>query len=170
MENVYLEPIINNIRNREEYNDPIYMYILNQINKQMLATRLYELHAANEKDIAHRDILEALIVVGKQILIDCMRELELTQIDYSSDEYGIWLKTMLKKYKKAIIDYCAYSQIETVKFLMNYNSKKTICIWDIEEGNQSNMQFKTRTQMQEHIEFVRRLMVQINGESVAEAL
>lgn len=162
MENVYLEPIINNIRNREEYNDPIYMYILNQINKQILATRLYEQHAANEKDIAHRDILEALIVVGKQILIDCMRELESTQIDYLSDEYGLWLITMLKKYKKAIIDYCAYSQIETVKFLMNYNSKKTICIWDIEEENQTNMQFKTRTQMTEHIHYVTQLLTRIN--------
>jgi hypothetical protein len=108
--------------------------------------------------------------VGKQILIDFMHELELTLLDFFSPEYGIWVKATLIKYKKAIINYCAYSQTETIKFLMNYNSKKTICIWDIEEGNQTDMQFKTRTQMLEHIEFVRRLMVQINSEPVSESV
>jgi hypothetical protein len=161
MENVYLEPLINNIRTREECNEPIYMYILNQINKQILASRLMDQHISNMKDAAHRDILEALIVVGKQILIDCMREVidaPFNLFSETSEEYGEGFKTTLIKYKRAIIDYCAYSQIETVKYLMTYNTKKTICIWDIERGMLAHMQFKTRTQMVEHIDIVQKLL------------
>ncbi len=159
MENVYLAPLLTNIRNRNEYHEPIYMYILNHIDKNTLASRLMEHHSANEKDIAHRDIIEALIVVGKQLMIECMREIENKNHEYTN-EYGYWLKAMLTKYKKAIIDYTVYSQIETIKFLITYNTKKTICIWDIEDGAQTNMQFKTRTQMNEHIDFINKLMEQ----------
>ena len=63
-----------------------------------MADRLIELDSANIKDTAHRDIVEALVVVGKQIMIDCMRDLQaitdnniiVTDIEsYSTDIYNV---------------------------------------------------------------------------------
>ncbi len=138
------------------------MYILNEIDRVILGHRLIEIDNANAKNVAHRDILEALVVVGKQIMIDCMNEIK--NYKYPSDcayedqnhLHGTFVEQTLNKYKKAIVDYCAYSQTETIKFLITYNSKKTVCFWDLETGTQHNMQFKNKTEMKEHIDLIQR--------------
>jgi hypothetical protein len=141
------------------------------------------------KERAHCDILEALVVVGKQIMIDCMNELESVVKDYpfisymeskmdlkdnmthhekidflnnfathyvffSPPEIEKYLKTIhaiLSKYKDAVSKYCAYSNIESIKFLITYGSKKTLVLWNYFDATVDNMQFKTKTEMVQSI-------------------
>jgi len=157
MENVYLQPLINEMHGRINNYEPIYMYILNEIDKDALGEMLVNNDNANAKQSAHRDILEALIVVGKQLLIDCMLDVERLPCVYDN-KYIDDLTAILNKYKKAITEYCAYSQIETIKYLMTYNSKKTVCFWDIDSDMLNHMQFKTKTEMTEHIEYIQKYL------------
>lgn len=162
VENVILNQLNITIRTRETDHISVYLYILNRIDKNKMADRLIELDSANMKDIAHRDIVEALVVVGKQIMIDCMHELDMITdnniivtdiVSYSTSIYNVFVK-----YKKAIIDYCAYSQIETIKFLITYGSKRTVCSWNLEDGGIDNMQYKNKTEMMEDIQRIQNIM------------
>jgi hypothetical protein len=168
IEQTQMRPLLANIRVREQDKTAIYQYILNQINKTQLSEELIRYDCLNMKERAHCDILEALVVVGKQIMIDCMNELESVVKDYpfvsyietkmelkestthdehvgflnnfathyvffSPPELENYLKTIhaiLSKYKNAVSKYCAYSNIESIKFLMTYGSKKTLVLWN----------------------------------------
>ena len=161
VENVILHQLNITIRDRENDHVSVYMYILNRIDKNKMAERLIELDSAISKDTAHRDIVEALVVVGKQIIIDCMRELQTVTDNYVTDDFpqhSTDIYNVLVKYKKAIIDYCAYSQIETIKFLITYGSKRTVCSWNLEDGGMDNMQYKTKTEMMEDIQRIQNIM------------
>ncbi len=161
MEYVYLQPLINDMRARTNNHEPIYRYILNEIDKDALGDMLVDKDNANAKQSAYRDILEALIVVGKQLLIDCMLDVERLPCAHD-DAYARELEAILLKYKRAITEYCAYSQIETIKYLMTYNSKKIVCFWDIDNDAITDMQFKTKTEMIEHIDYLQKKPTRAN--------
>lgn len=145
---------------------------MNKIDKTQLSEELIRNDNLNMKERAHSDILEALVVVGKQIMIDCMKELESVMKDYpfvsyieskmgfiaiddkkvrldfikkfathyeffTPEELEQFIKkfyAILIKYKNAISKYCAYSNIESIKFLMTYGSKKTLVLWNYING------------------------------------
>lgn len=189
IEHTQMRPLLANIRAREQDKTAIYQYILNQINKTQLSEELIRYDCLNMKERAHCDILEALVVVGKQIMIDCMNELESVVKDYpfisymeskmeskdnmiphekidflnnfathyvffSPPEIEKYLKTIhaiLSKYKDAVSKYCAYSNIESIKFLITYGSKKTLVLWNYFDATVDNMQFKTKTEMVQSI-------------------
>ncbi len=54
---------------------------------------------------------------------------------------------ILTKYKNAISKYCAYSNIESIKFLMTYGSKKTLVMWNYIDGGVDHEQYKTKGEM-----------------------
>jgi hypothetical protein len=188
MEQTELRPLRTAIRAREEDKTAIYQYILNEIDKGGLAQELIRLDNLNMKDRAQTDILEALVVVGKQIVIDCLKELEeevkkyshpssLTSkfdFDRSSSSSEKTLKTMLtywtlhlpqesealqkgicmilKKYQSAVSKYCAYSNIEFIKYLMTYSSKKTLTCWDSSRRAVVRHQYSAKYEMLQAIE------------------
>jgi len=188
IEHTEMRPLLNNIRAREQDKTAIYQYILNKIDKTGLAEELIRFDNLNMKERAHSDILEALVVVGKQIMIDCMNELESVMKDFPfvsyidskmtvydskmvvSDNGRIeFMKNLatnyvfftpgelelfvnkilaiLTKYKNAISKYCAYSNIEAIKFLITYGSKKTLVMWNYIDGGVDYEQFKTKGEM-----------------------
>jgi hypothetical protein len=185
MEHTQMRPLLANIRTREQDKTAIYQYILNKIDKTQLSEELIRYDNLNMKDQAHCDILEALVVVGKQIMIDCMNELQSVVKDYpfvsyidskmnihniervsflknfathhifflphEVENYLKKLHAILTKYKNAISKYCAYSNIESIKFLITYGSKKTLVLWNYFDGCVDNMQFKTKAEMIQHI-------------------
>jgi hypothetical protein len=183
MEHTEMRPLFNNIRYREQNHEPVYQYILNMINKEELSDELIKFDNLNMKERAHCDILEALVVVGKQLFIDCLKELEVvvkdfpfslyinSKIDDDRDISNIkyFLKSfethhifflpceleryqrrihgVFEKYKTAISKYCAYSNIESIKFLITYSSKKTLTMWNYFAGAVDHHQFKTKGEM-----------------------
>lgn len=58
---------------------------------------------------------------------------------------------ILTKYLNAAEKYSAYSNIEYIKMLMVYSSKKGITMWDHREGASIHRQFATKAEMKEHI-------------------
>ena len=52
------------------------------------------------------------------------------------------------KYVLAIKRYCAYSSIEALKFLLIYNSKKSLPLWNYFEGKSSWRGFQNKTEIQ----------------------
>lgn len=182
MEYTELRPLLNNIRYREENREPVYRYILNMINKEELSDELIKTDNLNMKERAHCDILEALVVVGKQLYIDCLKELEDVVKDFpfasyinskiendtnlstqyfmktfethhifflphELERYQIRIHGIFEKYKTAISKYCAYSNIESIKFLITYGSKKTLTMWNYFAGAVDHSQFKTKGEM-----------------------
>ena len=182
MEHTELRPLLNNIRHREENREPVYRYILNMINKDELSDELIKADNLNMKERAHCDILEALVIVGKQLFIDCLKELEdvVKEFPFASyinskmdadnnvstkyfvktfethhifflpcelEKYQRKIHEIFEKYKTAISKYCAYSNIESIKFLITYGSKKTLTMWNYFAGAVDHYQFKTKGEM-----------------------
>ena len=189
MEHTEMRPLLNNIRTREQDKTAIYQYILNKIDKPQLSEELIRYDNLNMKERAHCDILEALVVVGKQIMIDCMNELESVMKDFPFVSYinskidlddsvtinkhtsakihflknfavhhvfftpcelEYFIKKIheiLTKYKNAISKYCAYSNIESIKFLITYGSKKTLVMWNYIDGCVDYGQYRTKGEM-----------------------
>lgn len=179
LERVVLAQLNYSIRSRNDYNTPIYHYILGEQTKADLSDYLIKRDTANAKDGAHRDILEAMIMVGKQVLMDLSNELSAIQVDFSwrligeqlgmmrmnrnnnSEEYArdrltIFSKfytvfyspnkegienmfrqcsLITRKYMRAVNQYAAYSNAETIKYLMLYGTKKQVYLWDSETDN-----------------------------------
>ncbi len=180
MEQTELRPLRTAIQSREDNKVHIYEYILNEIDKDQLSNELIRLDNFNMKDRALRDIYEALVVVGKQMVIDCLRELEEELKKYShlqqflnrfniSDQsktvfftiikmYVIYLPqeseslqrglfAILQKYQTAIRKYCAYSNMEFIKYLMIYSSKKILTAWDSTKRTIERHHFANKTEM-----------------------
>ena len=187
IEHVELRPLTESIQARMQNRNPIYRYILNYIGRDLLADELIRTDTTTMKDRAYLDILDALVMVGKQILIDCMLELQAGRNDqclelynkfqYHNDrtdrtEYftpkfilqfvmcesyfpckimGEQIANLVKitdKYVLAIKRYCAYSSIEALKFLLIYNSKKSLPLWNYFEGKSSWRGFQNKTEIQ----------------------
>ena len=85
VERVVLTQLNYSIRSRNENNYPIHLYILGEQTREELSDYLVKRDIGNARDGAHRDIVEALIMVGKQILMDLFNELtaELEKTDFS---------------------------------------------------------------------------------------
>jgi len=189
MELAEMRPLRQNLQIREEDRTVIYNYILNHVNKEALANELIRVDNLNMKERAYCDILEALVVVGKQIVIDCLRELEnevnqnypnsivfnlsvdpdKKKRDERPDTELGFLKHFVKncvmflpcelarfhsnvcgifaKYKAAINKYCAYSNMESIKFLMTYNSKKSLIFWDYDQQTIDRRTFRNKSEM-----------------------
>ena len=179
LERVVLAQLNYSIRSRNDHNTPIYHYILGEQTKADLSDYLIKRDTANAKDGAHRDILEAMIMVGKQVLMDLSNELSAIQVDFSwrligeqlgmmrmnrinnTEEYArdrltIFSKfytvfyspnkegienmfrqcsLITRKYMRAVNQYAAYSNAETIKYLMLYGTKKQVYLWDSETDN-----------------------------------
>jgi hypothetical protein len=180
------------IRMRNEDNHSILLYILCEETKEGLSEFLVKKDIANARDGAHRDILEALIMVGKQILMDLHNELSEIHVDFSWRLIGEQLNmfrngrgtrehlehardkminftkfytffylnhkegienmyrqcaAISNKYMRAINQYSAYANAEMIKFLMLYNSKKQMYMWDIESKSARYYQFYVKEDM-----------------------
>jgi hypothetical protein len=205
MEYTEMRPLVNNIRLREQNHEPLYRYILNMINKEELAEELIKTDNLNMKERAHCDILEALVVVGKQLFIDCLKDLEAVVKDFQFSTYintkmnddtklsniKYFLKTfethyifflpceleryqktihsVFEKYKTAISKYCAYSNIESIKFLITYGSKKTLAMWNYFEGSVDHRQFKTKGEMVFYMKMFQEFYDSVDNEVLASA-
>jgi hypothetical protein len=86
--------------------------------------------------------------------IDFLNNFATHYVFFSPPEIEKYLKTIhaiLSKYKDAVSKYCAYSNIESIKFLITYGSKKTLVLWNYFDATVDNMQFKTKTEMVQSI-------------------
>jgi hypothetical protein len=185
LERVVLAQLNYSIRSRNDHNTPIYHYILGEQTKAELSDYLIKRDTANAKDGAHRDILEAMIMVGKQVLMDLSNELTAVEVDFSwrligeqlgtlrmnrnnhTEEYARERLTLFSKfytvfyspnkegienmfrrcslitskYMRAVNQYAAYSNAETIKYLMLYGTKKQVYMWDSETENARYFKF-----------------------------
>jgi hypothetical protein len=185
LERVVLAQLNYGIRSRNDHNTPIYHYILGEQTKAELSDYLIKRDTANAKDGAHRDILEAMIMVGKQVLMDLSNELTAVEVDFSwrligeqlgmlrmnrnnhTEEYARERLTLFSKfytvfyspnkegienmfrrcslitskYMRAVNQYAAYSNAETIKYLMLYGTKKQVYMWDSETENARHFKF-----------------------------
>lgn len=185
LERVVLAQLNYSIRSRNDHNTPIYHYILGEQTKAELSDYLIKRDTANAKDGAHRDILEAMIMVGKQVLMDLSNELAAVEVDFSwrligeqlgtlrmnrnnhTEEYARERLTLFSKfytvfyspnkegienmfrrcslitskYMRAVNQYAAYSNAETIKYLMLYGTKKQVYMWDSETENARHFKF-----------------------------
>jgi hypothetical protein len=57
------------------------------------------------------------------------------------------IEQILVKYKDAISKYCAYSNVESIKFLITYGSKKILTMWNYIHGCVDHYQFKSKSEM-----------------------
>ena len=198
MEQVELRPLAEAIRTRTQNKYSIYRYILNEIDRELLADDLIRADTTTMKDRAFMDILDALVIVGKQILVDCMTELQQNRdtqclelydkFDYGSTmtnyynpafisqfvicevafpcekmvEYHNTILKITEKYTMAIRRYCAYSTVESLRFLLIYNSRKTLPLWNYTEGRTSYHGFQNKTEIQNEIDQHRTLLAEMD--------
>lgn len=181
----------------------IYDYILNRINKQDLANELIRLDTDSMRWRARSDILEALVMVGRQLLTDCAAELKQTyanaldipryqnenayyrmrdeqwnreryeyltkikediaKITFENEQKAIEVMT---KYESAILKYTAYSNVEAIRHLLTYNSRKMLELW-VRKSNglcgRENLIFTTKTEMYQKMNEYQRLYDELNG-------
>ena len=204
IEHVELRPLTESIQARTQNRNPIYRYILNYINRDLLADELIRTDTTTMKDRAYLDILDALVMVGKQIMIECMMELQANRqehcldfynkceyrtdkIDYFSAqfislfvlyeplfsceqmvEYYEKLLKITDKYVLAIRRYCAYSSIEALKFLLIYNSKKSLPLWNYFEGKSSWRGFQNKTEIQAELKLHNEQLVEMDRKVEAD--
>lgn len=186
MEQVELAPIRRALEAREDNKEHIYLYILNETDKNDLSNELIARDTKNMKERALCDIYEALVVVSKQMIIDCLRELEeefkkhssprnfvnkfdidrrlhvnersikicrtvmewyVTHLPQESEALQRGLHTILQKYRSAISKYCAYSNMEFIKYLMTYSSKKMLIAWDSNQCTTVRHRFESKSCM-----------------------
>jgi len=57
------------------------------------------------------------------------------------------LHTILQKYQRAISKYCAYSNMEFIKYLMTYSSKKMLIAWDSNQCTTVRHRFESKSCM-----------------------
>jgi hypothetical protein len=69
-----------------------------------------------------------------------------------SEALQFGLQAILKKYQSAIRKYCAYSNIEFIKFLMTYSSKKMLTTWDSDRRSIVRNHYTSKSEMLNAIE------------------
>ena len=87
MDNAELVPLRRNIQDRTEDHTAIYKYILNEMGKEELSAELIRNDTVNMKDRAQCDILEALVIVGKQLVLDCLKDIESEASQFPNSQY-----------------------------------------------------------------------------------
>ena len=195
-ERVILEQLGYNIRNRNQYNTPIHHYILGELTKEELSEYLVKRDNGNARDGAHRDIVEAIVMIGKQILMELCEDLSKVNVDFSwsllNDQMSMLSRfdrgrdsanyakakmidfakfymtfyfnknmdmecvyerccSVYEKYKKSVNGYAAYSNAETIRFLLLYGSKKQVYLWDYETETARNFSFSDKDSMIQQI-------------------
>lgn len=207
MERVTLSQLNYSIRARNDDNRAIHLYILGEQTREDLSDYLVKRDVGNARDGAHRDILEALIMVGKQILMDLYNELMEIEVDFSwrlindqlnmlrfvknrdltyirdkmmefSKFYTVFylnhkegIENMYRrcsiiynKYVRAVNQYAAYSNAEMIKYLMLYNSKKQVYMWDSDIENARFFKFDIKESLVNGIKhFQSELEIYSNG-------
>ena len=192
VERVVLEQLTYNIRNRNRDNTPIHHYILGELTKDELSDYLVKRDIGNARDGAHRDIVEALVMVGKQILIELYEELSKVNVEFSWSLFNEQINILSRfgrgrdsadytkakmvdfakfyrvfylnhvasmesiyercssiytKYARSVNEYSAYSNAETIRFLLLYGSKKQVYLWDYETETARNYTFADKDSM-----------------------
>ena len=91
VDNVDLRNIRRVIQHRDDDNILFYKYILNECEKDELADFLIKRDSSNVKDNALRDILEAFVMAGRQIIEEYHKELlALVTIDFKEEVNQTW--------------------------------------------------------------------------------
>jgi hypothetical protein len=99
MDRVELRHVRDNIRAREEDNLLFYKYILNECDKDVLADFLIKRDMSNVKDSAYRDILDAFVNAGRQIIEEFNKEFSNVLTKHVKEKIGmIW--TMVSRESK----------------------------------------------------------------------
>ncbi len=196
MERVILEQLTYNIRNRNRDNTPIHHYILGELSKDELSEYLVKRDVGNARDSAHRDIVEALVMVGKQIMMELCEELNNVNADFSwsilNEQINVLTRfgrgrdsadyikakmvdfakfykifylnhitsmesiyeqcsTIYTKYKRSVNSYTAYSNAETIRYLLLYGSKKQVYLWESDTETARNHGFPDKESMLQQI-------------------
>jgi len=195
-QNVTYADLNRKIRERNNDNSPIHYYILGERTREELSDYLIKRDISNTRDGAHRDILEALIMVGKQILNDLYNELSQIELGFSwnliRDELnsmrpprgitsGDYIKDTMRafsdyytrfylphienienlyrkcyeitnKYIVAINNYSTYANLEILKYLMLYATRKNVELWDPDLENFYNFNYDTKDSLLKSIE------------------
>jgi len=195
-QNVTYADLNRKIRERNNDNSPIHYYILGERTREELSDYLIKRDISNTRDGAHRDILEALIMVGKQILNDLYNELSQIELGFSwnliRDELnsmrpprgitsGDYIKDNMRafsdyytrfylphienienlyrkcyeitnKYIVAINNYSTYANLEILKYLMLYATRKNVELWDPDLENFYNFNYDTKDSLLKSIE------------------
>ena len=196
MERVVLEQLTYNIRNRDRDNTPIHHYILGELTKEELSEYLVKRDIGNSRDGAHRDIVEALVMVGKQIMMELYEELIKVDVEFSwgllSEQINIlsrfgrgrdsadYVKAKMvdfakfymvfcfnhiasmesvyercsaiyAKYTRSVNEYAAYSNAETIRFLLLHGSKKQVYLWESETETARNYGFADKESMMQQM-------------------
>lgn len=115
-EHVTLRDLNDKIRFRNNENYPIHMYILGEQSREELSDFLVKRDIANARDISQRDIVEACVMVGKQILTDLHTELSSMEIDFSWRLIYDQLVAMRFSRTNASLDYVKDKMVEFSKF------------------------------------------------------
>jgi hypothetical protein len=85
------------------------------------------------------------------------------------ERYQKTIHSVFEKYKTAISKYCAYSNIESIKFLITYGSKKTLAMWNFFEGSVDHRQFKTKGDMVFYMKMFQDFYDSVDNEVLASA-
>jgi DNA-binding transcriptional regulator of glucitol operon len=83
--------------------------------------------------------------------------------------YHKMMLDITSKYMTAIKKYCAYSTGEALRFLLIYNSKKSLPLWDYMEGRSVFQPFKNKTQIQQILDQHRTTLDELNSKEAATA-
>ena len=115
-EHVTLRDLNDKIRFRNNEDYPIHMYILGEESREDLSDFLVKRDIANARDISQRDIVEACVMVGKQILTDLHTELSSMEIDFSWRLIYDQLIAMRFSRTNTSLDYVKDKMVEFSKF------------------------------------------------------
>jgi hypothetical protein len=204
-----LDELRRSLRRNVENHNSIYEYILNRIDKTELSNHLIRLDAENMRWRARMDILEALVMVGRQMLTDCVIEMKQCfenhknamiprfanengyyrmsnlawnkeRYDYLTtvrdailnytDSYEQEVTEIMSKYSDAILKYATYSNIESIRHLLIYNSKKSLEVWAPKQNGdfpgRQRLYFNNKTEMYDKMNEFQRLYDEMNNSAV----
>lgn len=193
LENVDLRNIRRTIQIRDDDNMLFYKYILKECEKDELAEFLIRRDLSNVKDSALRDILDAFVVAGRQIIEEYHKELSAVLTTSFKDEVKYcWsnitydvntrkhtseievpkgkmflfvhdvlrfyncrfeffvesqnkIKQIINKYYKIIDNYTNYTNYELMRYLILYNIRRQIVVWNHSYGEEETLRFDSKS-------------------------